>query len=139
LASGSSEAEGERLSARALAPDWWVPLVRAAIFLGYALGASAMAEADDSARAKEHRALAVDRGVSVRWRGAITGDHRRPIGGTEKSGERDGEVRRRNSPQVRRNRRQNFTWRWLNSVRDDGQALLGAESGAGSLTTGELR
>jgi hypothetical protein len=102
LASGSSEAEGERLSARALAPDWWV--VRAAIFLGCALDASAMAEADDSARVKEHRALVVDRGVSVRRRGAITGDHRRPIGRTEKSGERE-EVRRRNSPRVRRNRR----------------------------------
>jgi hypothetical protein len=34
LASSLGGAEGERLSARALAPDGWVPLVRVVVFLG---------------------------------------------------------------------------------------------------------
>jgi hypothetical protein len=54
-------------------------------------------------------------------------------------GEREGEVRWRNSPQVRRNRRQNFAMQWRSSVGDGGRALLRVESGARSLATGELR
>jgi hypothetical protein len=98
-----------------------------------------MARADDSARVKEHGVVVVGRGVSVRQRGAITSDHRRPIGGTEKMGEREGEVRWRNSPRVRRNRRQNFALQWHSSVGDGGRALLGTKSGARSLSMGELR
>jgi hypothetical protein len=47
---------------------------------------------------RRHRAVVVGRGVSVQRRGTDTGDHRRLIIGTEKTGEREKEVRRRNSP-----------------------------------------
>jgi hypothetical protein len=41
-----------------------------------------------------HGAVVVSRGVSVQRRGAVTGDHQRLIGGTEKTWEREREVRR---------------------------------------------
>jgi hypothetical protein len=76
--------------------DGRVLLVRTAIYLGSAHGASAMAGAGDSAWAKRHRAAAVGRAVSVQWRGTGTDDHQRLIYGTEKMGEREEKVQRGN-------------------------------------------
>jgi hypothetical protein len=55
-----------------------------------------------------HEAVAVGRGISVQWHGTGADDHRRLINGTEKTREREGEVRWGNSPRVRRNRWQNI-------------------------------
>jgi hypothetical protein len=87
---------------------------------------------------RRREAVAVGRGVSVRRHGAGAGagDHRRLIDRTEKTWEREGEVRRGNSPRVRRNRRQSFAWRWWSTTRDGGRALLGADSGAGGMAMG---
>jgi hypothetical protein len=93
-----------------------------------------MAGADDSTLAKGAQG-------GCGWPGGLGTTarcrHRRLIDGTEGTGEREGEVRRGNSPRVRRNRRWNFAWRWRSTTRDDGRALLGVESSTGSLATGE--
>jgi hypothetical protein len=47
-----------------------------------------------------HGAAAVGRADSVRRRGTGTDDHRRLIDGTEEMGEREGKVRRGNSPRL---------------------------------------
>jgi hypothetical protein len=50
---------------------------------------------------RRHGAVAVGWGVSVRRRCTDTGYNQRLIDGIEKIGEREGEVRRGNSPRVR--------------------------------------
>jgi hypothetical protein len=91
----SAATRGERRGGGSEA-DGRVLLVRVVVFLGRALGANPMAGAGDSTREKKARGNCGWPGVSVQWSGAGTGtgDHQRLIDGTEKTGEREGEVRR---------------------------------------------
>lgn len=129
----SAIAQGERRGESSEA-DGWAPLVRAAIFLGRALGANAMARAGDSARAKEARG-------GCGWPGGLGTTmrchHRRLIDGTEKmGGEKEKSGRKFTSDEAQ------STVELRLVVAEHGQgrlaALPGAESGVGSLATGEL-
>jgi hypothetical protein len=87
---------------------------------------------------RRHGAVAVGRGVLVRWRGTDTGDHRRLIDGTEKSGERRG------SPAGKfTSGEAKMMARLCLAVTEHGRgwrpSSAGADSGAGGLATEELR
>jgi hypothetical protein len=109
------------------------PPVGLAINLGHAHGASAMARTGDFAWGREgHGAVTVGQRAPVQWRSAIAGDHRRLLIGEGRTGEREKELQRGNSPRGKRGR-------WWITVRNGGRALPWGFRGADDSTAEELR
>jgi hypothetical protein len=67
--------------------------------------------------------VAVGRRAPARRRAAVTGDRRQLLNGAWKTGEREREIRRGNSPRVKHGRlRSSVRW-WRTTVRNSGAAL----------------